>query len=101
LYEWRLLVFDHLDTIGWTMLSIQQTRNRVLVAVRDSSRLAPVRQALLALGIPSAAFELEVDYLILGEPTPLKPRDEPKPRERALTGVIRRPNSIRLGRLYA
>jgi hypothetical protein len=83
LHEWRQLVFDHLDAIGWTMLSIQETRNRVLVAVRDSSRLAPAQEALLTLGIPSAAFELEVGYLEFGEPTPLepRPRDEPKPRE--------------------
>ena len=77
--EWRDLVFDHLDTIGWTTLGISQEQNLIGLTVRDSSRLAPARQALLALGIPPAAFELEVGSMEIEGLTPIEPRPRDRP----------------------
>jgi hypothetical protein len=73
LYGWKQLAFNNLDTIRWTVLGLGHRGSPIMVAVGDSSRLALARETLLALGIPSAAFELEVDSVIFGEPTPLKP----------------------------
>jgi hypothetical protein len=61
LYAWKQLVVQQMMySTNMTGVDADEVRNRVVVSVADSSSLAPVRDSLLALGIPSSALLFEV-----------------------------------------
>jgi hypothetical protein len=60
LRTWKLLATNVMGREGATSLGIDHMRNRLSVGVIDSGRVAPVRAALIARGVPAEAVIVKV-----------------------------------------